>query len=203
MDAYRTGTLPTGSYPIVGLPHWDHASERLMMIGWGLAMYEKHGKTFNLKLSDKVVDDALRSPMGFTRYMQDRIRKKLVREFRTLGRPVPDFWFAVEGGVVDEVHLHGAIEGGQGQDAIDAIRRALKSAGGDGVPNQLTMKALTRPATWVGYVTKWYSVARFHIRPSDVLTIEDVPVFAATNRCRTAAQKTYMAARKANKVLFP
>jgi hypothetical protein len=199
---FKARSVPLGTIPPVGLPHWDHASPRLKMIGWGLAMHARQGRTFNLKLSDAVIRRAKSSPRGVTKYLQDRVRKELRSALAQIGRKVPEFWFAVEQGTIDTVHLHGAIEGVADTRSLDAIKKGLRAAGGRNVKNQLTMKALIRPVTWVGYATKWHNLARFHVGPPGEL-IENVSVFAASNGCRAAAQRCYQDLRTRSVTIYP
>lgn len=92
--------------PEVGLPHWDHSSEILKMLGWGMASHELGATPFTLRLSKSVLEGALKCPRGFGWYMQDRLNRYLRP---IMGDHETVFWFAVEQGLGDEPHLHGAV----------------------------------------------------------------------------------------------
>lgn len=63
--------------PEVGLPHWDHSSEILKMLGWSMASRELGATPFTLRLSDDVVIKAQACRRGFGWYMQDRLNRCL------------------------------------------------------------------------------------------------------------------------------
>ncbi len=122
-DAARAGVLVI---PDLFVPAWDHSSDLMKMLGWGLAARDIGATPFTLRVSGDVLDAARRSRVGPSRYLQDRI----ARHLRTrLPNSPATFWFAIEQGHAEQAHLHGAILIQEGQRS--SVREALMAAGGD------------------------------------------------------------------------
>lgn len=195
-DAARSGLRLV---PDVGLPHWDHASDRLKTLGWSLASKEVNAVPFSLRLSPEVATAALEDRRGVARYLQDRMARHLRQR---LPDQEPMFWFAVEQGIWDEPHLHGAVvipEGGR-----DRVISALKAAGGawKSAARQCQLSGARNLVTWMGYATKWLHRSRWRIRPS-VTGLAPERLLAASQTMRRAAKNAYHTARAGGWSIYP
>lgn len=195
-DAARSGVRLV---PEVGLPHWDHASDRLKTLGWSLASKEWHAVPFSLRLSPEVATAAIEDKRGVARYLQDRIARHLRQR---LPDQEPMFWFAVEQGIWEEPHLHGAVvipEGGR-----DHVISALKAAGGawKSAARQCQLSAAHNLVTWMGYATKWLHRSRWRIRSGGETTVPE-RLLAASQPMRRAAKRAYQEGRSNQSVLYP
>lgn len=178
--------------PEIGVPHWDHASELLKMLGWGLASQELGATPFTLRLSKDVIAAGMASPRGLARYLQDRISRHL--RYR-LPQEEPTFWFVVEQGLGDEPHLHGAILISSGRE--DVVRSALRAAGGcwQNPARQCSFGMRGNLPKWVGYCTKWLWRSK--------CIMGDENLIGATQSIRRASKKTYQDSRANSAVLYP
>lgn len=182
--------------PEIGLPHWDHSSELLKMIGWGLASKELQATPFTLRLSEKVIRDAKASPRGFGRYLQDRLGRHLRQR---LPDHEPAFWFAAEQGVRDEPHLHGAVVIPEG--ARDEVLAALMVAGGAwrSPERQCSFGRPGNLIKWVGYCTKWLFSSGLHIADGTICK----SVTGASQTVRREAKRCYQEARARSLAIYP
>lgn len=166
--------------PKLFIPHWDHASPNLKMLGWSLASYDLSATPFTLNIDPKLIAKGKASSHGLARYLQDRIARQLRRR---IPNHKIDFWFVIEQGIGDEPHLHGAITIPVGE--RDHVSLALREAGGDGrcKSRQLKFSQPRCPTTWIGYSTKWKLVSEGHLEASTIT--------AATKGLRSRAKKLY------------
>jgi hypothetical protein len=202
-DANRAGL---SIIPDVFVPDWDHSSDLMKMLGWGLAARELEATPFTLRVSDTVMDAAHRSRVGPSRYLQDR----LARHLRTrLPSHAPTFWFAVEQGHSEQAHLHGAMVIPEAAHSV--VREALASAGGKwegGSLRQVHFSRAKNPIKWVAYSTKWlFGTHRRLCAGTGALDVEmftsrSVPI-AATQGFRAAARDAYQVGRRSGLVIYP
>lgn len=178
--------------PTVFLPHWDHADRLLKMVGWGMASHDLGAVPFTLRLSTEVIEKARAAEVGIGRHLQDRITRHLRHR---LSEGVPAFWFAVEQGVWDEPHLHGAIVIPEGRQ--DEVKAALIAAGGAWVSRarQLGFSRRKNLVVWVGYATKWLFGSKVKLR--------DENLTGANHEMRRNAKRCYNDARSSGSVLYP
>jgi hypothetical protein len=202
-DATRAGV---GTIPDLFVPTWDHSSDLMKMLGWGLAARNMGATPFTLRISEEVIGAAKRSRVGPSRYLQDRIARHLRTRFPN---STPTFWFAIEQGFREQAHLHGAILIEDGQEA--GIRKALVVAGGDwagGTVRQVHFSPKKNQIKWVTYSTKWLFgthrrlVENEGVVDVDLLTSRKVPI-AASQTFRVAARAAYRAARTDSLVIYP
>lgn len=178
--------------PDLFIPHWDHASPLLKMLGWALASEALGAYPFTLRISNEVMSHAKASSKGPARYLQDRISRHL----RRLKPEIKiEFWFAFEQGEGEEPHLHGAIVVPRG--AKEAVASALRAAGGLWEPKcrQVLISERRCPVKWVGYSTKW------HLSSSHKMGFDRL--VAATQGVKREAQLRYQEARSTNRCLHP
>ena len=202
-DAARAGVR---IIPDLFVPAWDHSSDLMKMLGWGLAAREMGATPFTLRVSDEILDAARGSRVGPSRYLQDRI----ARHLRTrLPNGVATFWFAIEQGHWEQAHLHGAILIREGERPI--VREALMAAGGDwkgGSVRQVHFSPAKNQIKWVAYSTKWLFGTHRRLSADegafdvDLFTDRKVPI-AATQSFRAAARTVYQAGRKTGLVIYP
>lgn len=192
--------------PDLFVPAWDHSSDLMKMLGWGLAARHMGATPFTLRISEAVIGAAKRSRVGPSRYLQDRIARHLRTRFPN---SAPTFWFAIEQGFSEQAHLHGAILIEEGQEP--GIRKALLAAGGDwtgGTVRQLHLSPAKNQIKWVAYSTKWLFgthrrlVENDGIVDIDLFTNRKVPI-AASQTFRVAARAAYRAARATGLVIYP
>lgn len=188
-DARRAGV---GVIPDLGLPNWDHASGLLKMVGWGLASWELGATPFTLHISEDIQKAAAGDRRGVGRYLQDRIARHLRQ---VIPGETPAFWFAVEQGVWDEPHIHGAVVIPGGMEGT--VGAALRAAGGQwkSTSRQVHFSRRGNLLTWVGYSTKWLYGSKVKLR-SDNLT-------GASQAMRRMAKAMYQGARKRALSLYP
>lgn len=202
-DATRGGVR---TIPDLFIPAWDHSSDLMKMLGWGLAARDLGATPFTLRVSGKVFDAARQSRVGPSRYLQDRI----ARHLRTrLPNNAATFWFAVEQGYGEQAHLHGAILIEDGQQSI--VREALVAPGGDwkgGTVRQVHFSPAKNPIKWVAYSTKWLFGTHRRLCEEygavaiELFTSRKVPI-AATQSFRAASRASYNAGRKTRLVIYP
>lgn len=188
-DAKRQGVRVI---PDLFLPHWDHASPLLKMLGWALASEALGAYPFTLRVSSEVMSQAEASGKSPARYLQDRISRHL----RGLKLEVKiEFWFVFEQGEGEEPHLHGAIVVPRG--AKKAMASALRAAGGPWEPKcrQVLISERRCPVKWVGYSTKWH-LSSAHKMGFDRL-------LSATQGMKREARSRYQEARSTNRCLYP
>ncbi len=178
--------------PDIGIPHWDHASDLLKMIGWGMASKELRAQPFTLRLSAAVIEAASRDKRGFGRHIQDRIARHLRQRFPT-GEAT--FWFAVEQGFREEPHVHGAVV--VPEEGLFLTREALRAAGGKwrSDARQCDIRPRLNQIKWVGYATKWLFGSKAKIRSANLI--------GATQTMRRTARTAYQSARTKRTVLYP
>ncbi len=178
------------------VPHWDHTGDQLKGMAWGIAMYERGGRTLSLNLGPEVIEAGRRHNQGLAIYIRRRISGHLKVAASRLGLPVPDFFFMVEDSDLGDVHLHGGILLPDDKKARDAFRAALRAAGGAwrGGRNarQLNTVKMDTPVRWVGYINKWRLGTAVRINGK---------TFAATNGIRSVAKEWYQTARSTGQVL--
>lgn len=202
-DATRAGVR---TIPDLFVPAWDHSSDLIKMLGWGLAARDIGSTPFTLRVSERVFAAARGSRVGPSRYLQDRI----ARHLRTrLPMSEVTFWFAIEQGRGEQAHLHGAILIPEGQQSI--VRSALIAAGGDwdgGAVRQVHFSPAKNQIKWVAYSTKWLFGTHRRLCEEDgevdidLFTNRRVPI-AATHTFRVAARNSYQGGRKSGLVIYP
>lgn len=202
-DATRAGVR---TIPNLFIPAWDHSSDLMKMLGWGLAAREMGATPFTLRVSGDVLDAARRSRVGPSRYLQDRIARHL--RTRLTNSPAT-FWFAIEQGHTEQAHLHGAILIQEGQRS--SVREALIAAGGDwegGSVRQVHFSPAKNQIKWVAYSTKWLFGTHSRLCKeegsfdAELFTSRRVPI-AATHTFRVAARTSYQEGRKTGLVIYP
>lgn len=178
--------------PKVGLPHWNHSSEILKMLGWSLASRELGATPFTLRLSGDVILKARACRRGFGWYMQDRLSRHLRP---VMGERPPAVWFVVEQGVGDEPHLHGAVV--IPPDQREQVRDALRSAGGKwrSLTRQCHFGCANNLVRWMGYCTKWLWRSKS--------VIGNGAIVGATNVVRRTAKACYQGARSRSVTIYP
>ncbi|WP_271084552.1 hypothetical protein [Brevundimonas sp. NIBR11] len=189
-DADRAGVR---IIPDVFLPHWDHSSPLMKMLGWGLASRNLEAIPFTLRVAPEVMKNAASDPVGVGRHMQDRLARHLRQR---LPSSTPDFWFAVEQGGWDEPHIHGAIVVPEG--ARENVRAALAGCGGPwrSEARQVHFSPRRNLVKWVGYSTKWLYRSMVKIGGKENLV-------GATQGMRREAKRLYSEARTSRAVLYP
>lgn len=177
--------------PKVGLPHWDHSSEILKMLGWSMASHEMGATPFTLRLSDNVIVQGKSASRGFGWYMQDRMRRHL----RLVTGDDPAFWFIIEQGLGDEPHLHGAVV--MPCDRKEQVREALCAVGGAwrSKVRQCQFGQSNNLIRWIGYCTKWLWRSKAFIGNGAVV--------GAANIVRRRAKECYQRARETGVVIYP
>lgn len=188
-DATRTGTR---IIPELFVPHWDHSSRILKMIGWGMASQHLGAVPFTLRISPDVVETAKGDKVGFARHVQDRLARHL--RYRCPGA-TPTFWFVIEQGTWDEPHLHGAVVIPEGE--RDAVRDALSATGGTWTSSarQVQFGRSGNLIKWVGYSTKWLY--------GSMVKMGDDNLIGASQGMRREAKRLYQETRQRNLVLYP
>lgn len=178
--------------PEVGLPHWDHSSEILKMLGWSMASRELGATPFTLRLSGDVILKARACRRGFGWYMQDRLSRHLRP---VMGDRPPAVWFVVEQGVGDEPHLHGAVV--IPPDRREQVCDALRAAGGmwRSPARQCHFGCANNLVRWMGYCTKWLWRSK--------TIIGNGAVVGATNVVRRTAKACYQGARSRSVTIYP
>jgi len=193
------------------MPNWDHVSSVIKRMAYGSAIPATLRHTINLRLSDQVVLDALKSKKGFAGYMQDRIARCLRHEFGPR-HPIPDFVIGLEGAHgLDPFHIHGAIAMEPGRIYFDRqqpvgpdgerIRAALLKAGGEwpGRARQLLLEECYDVTGWFSYIGKYRLVtARALLTARKRLGIsalgQEESLVGATLALRRAGKRWYTAA---------
>ena len=178
--------------PDIFVPHWDHSSAYLKMIGWGLASHKLGAFPFTLRIAPSVFEAAQADSRGIARYFQDRINRLLKSRLRD---QKPDFWFAIEKGFWDEPHIHGAVVIPHGR--RDVIADGLRAAGGvwQAKSRQLLISERRDPIRWVGYSTKWLF--------SSAARLDAPSLIGASMGIRREAKASYQAARSEGLTLYP
>lgn len=178
--------------PNLFIPHWDHSSSLLKLLGWGLASEALGAFPFTLRISPEIMSQALASNKGPARFMQERISRYLRNQ--TSDAPI-DFWFVIEQGEGEEPHLHGSIV--IPRDDQGAIIEALRAAGGLWEPRsrQLQISEKKGAIQWVGYSTKWLM--------SSGLRMNATSLFAANLGMKREAKLRYQEARDLRRALYP
>ena len=187
-DATRSGVK---AVPDVFVPHWDHSSRLLKMLGWGLASRELKATPFSLRIAPEVFHVARADKVGAARYLQDRLSRQLRNR---LPGTAHAFWFAIECGPGDEPHLHGAVV--IPDDQREQVRNALVATGGrwKSSARQLDFGRPKNLVTWVGYSTKWLF--------GSMLNLQDDNLIAASQPMRREAKRMFQQARSERKILY-
>lgn len=145
----------------VCIPRWKDTGPYLKSIAWLSPLIERNNDlyAFTLRLSDDVIQRAMKSQKGFPSFMRDRMQKALSKITDIRGDSGFEFFFHVEADEGSDPHLHGVIELPKGSDRVlyEAVRSALKSAGGVVRYTQLWMTPIYRdnPYGWIGYINKY------------------------------------------------
>lgn len=188
-DAERAGVR---IIPDVFMPHWDHSSSLMKMVGWGLASRNLKAVPFTLRVAPETFAKAASDPVGVARHMQDRLARHLRHN---LARPAPDFWFAIEQGTWDEPHMHGAIVVPEGFQ--NAVRKALAGCGGPwkSPARQVQFGPTRNLVKWVGYSTKWLYRSMIRLGNENLI--------GATQGMRRESKRAYQAMRADRVTLYP
>lgn len=178
--------------PELGLPHWDHSSDLLKMLGWGLASWSMNATPFSLRVSPDVIKAAQQDARGVGRHLQDRLARHLRQRLPERDQA---FWFSVEQGLREEAHLHGAVVIPAG--AKKEVSSALKAAGGKwrSSPRQLQFSPRGNLTTWVGYATKWLYGSK--------MRLQDENLTGASRAIRRQARLSYQEARSTSLTIYP
>lgn len=200
-DAERAGVRVI---PDLFIPHWDHSSDLMKMLGWGLASRELGATPFTLRIAPEVLKRAQADEVGPARHIQERIMRHLrVR----LPGTAPTFWFAIEQGQWEEAHAHGAVV--IPPDGRKAVAEALAAAGGawSSPARQVQLDRPKNLVTWVGYATKWLFTSMTRVLPDKLSDPEARhkahKLIGASQSMRRAAKAAYQEARKSGTVVYP
>ncbi len=200
-DAKRAGVR---SIPDLFVPHWDHSSDLMKMLGWGLASRELGATPFTLRIAPEVLEKAQADKVGPARYIQERIMRHL--RIRLPGT-APTFWFAIEQGQWEQAHVHGAVV--IPPDQRKAVAEALAAAGGawSSPARQVQLDRPKNLVTWVGYATKWLFTSMTRVLPdklSDPTSrFKAQELTGASQSMRRAAKAAYQNARQDRAVIYP
>ena len=199
-DAKRAGVRVI---PDLFVPHWDHSSDLMKMLGWGLASRELGATPFTLRIAPEVLERAKADKLGTARHIQER----LMRHLRTrLPGVAPTFWFAIEQGQWEEAHLHGAVV--IPPDGRKVVAKALAAAGGDwsSPARQVQLDRPRNLVTWVGYATKWLFTSMTRVLPEKFSDPEARyrahELTGASQTMRRAAKAAYQQARNSKAVIY-
>jgi hypothetical protein len=187
-------------------------------------MTPSEAHAFSLKLTEQVIEAALRSPKGFVPYIQDQIARKLRERFPRERRP--EFVVALEGAyfqdsvISEQFHLHGAIEiyppsgpylvvpGGNPRNRIeDALREAGGVFPAAKRARQLLIKPMYGPLGWFTYIAK-YRLSTINALPAARrergITIRSAQekVTGATTGIRRAGKTWFNAARSGDELFL-
>lgn len=178
--------------PDLFVPHWDHASSLIKLVGWGLASEALGAFPFTLRIDPEIMSLAQSSGKGPTRYLQERIGRCLRS---SLSATRIEFWFVIEQGEAEEPHLHGSIV--MPKNGWDAVADALRTAGGLWEPRsrQLLISEKKDPLQWIGYSTKWLLTSGLRIGADRL--------FAASQGMKREAKFRYQKARSEKRALYP
>ena len=204
----------------VYLPPWDHTTPIIKSLAYAASLPANRAYTINLKLSDKVVEAALRSRFGFAVYMQKAIAKAL-RKHLPEDMSLPEFVIAVEGAMpisksfekldmIDPFHIHGAIylpiddpkAFRFGSNAYD-VEQSLLEAGGAFAPmeraRQLFMTRMYDVAGWFSYASKARLTTEAALKSArrrlGLPGIKEESLVAATISIRRSGKEWYELAR--------
>lgn len=208
----------------VRLPNYSHSSPLTRALAYGACIKYEHRWAFTLHLSDKVIDEALRSKRGFASYIQDRVRDSLKEALRGTRLRMPEFFLIpeIDPERTERIHVHGVIEivndpfsrfPGRATLNRRAISDALGQAGGisDFAPGERARVVDIRPCTgvagWVSYITKWYLSVAANLdvmRRARGYAIPDrkETLVAATQGLRRAGGKWHRDALKSGNAFF-
>jgi hypothetical protein len=200
-DAKRAGVRVI---PDLFVPHWDHSSDLMKMLGWGLASRELGATPFTLRIAPEGLKRAQADEVGPARHIQERIMRHL--RVRLPGN-APTFWFAIEQGQWEEAHVHGAVV--ISPNGRKAVAEALAAAGGawSSPARQVQLDRPKNLVTWVGYATKWLFTSMTRVLPDKLSDPEARykahELIGASQTMRRAAKVAYQQARKSGAVIYP
>jgi hypothetical protein len=151
---------------------------------------------FTLRLGPEVRQDI---PAGkLADHLRDRIRRELRTEFGDLELTPPEFFISIEAPFLGETHVHGACTMPDDPRGREALRKALKRAGGKwpktASGRQLDTQLLTTPVRWMSYITKSCLYAEMMLGG---------PVVAASSGLRGKDKLWYQAARQTKAAIRP
>jgi hypothetical protein len=183
----------------VWVPEWRHTGDRLKTFAWIMVLSQEgtRARTMNFNLGPEVIGMARRAAetrgIGFASSIRERVTKHLKRELEPLGVEAPDFFLWIEAVRESKAHVHGGIiipDCTKPVAVMRAIRKALKSAGGNWNPaeheNQVRI-GKTPDAGWGRYVSKWKLLTRLQLQNDNTV--------AATSGLRSRAAAWYKHAR--------
>jgi hypothetical protein len=200
-DAKRAGVR---SIPDLFIPHWDHSSDLMKMLGWGLASRELGVTPFTLRIAPEVLERAKADKLGPARHIQERLMRHLRNR---LPGVAPTFWFAIEQGQWEEAHVHGAVV--IPPDGRKVVAKALAAAGGawSSPARQVQLDRPKNLITWVGYATKWLFVSMTRVLPDKLsdptASFKAQGLTGASQTMRRSAKRAYQDARNASAVIYP
>ena len=176
---------------LLWVPLWRNTGDMLKVLAWSTVLHKEGGAAFTLHLTPEMIAAAKSNPKGFAYHLQQRIQPELRKSMKTLGLAVPDFFFVVEATIQIEPHLHGAIIVPNHPKAWEAIKAALRVAGGfSGMTRkggEVKLEPMYFAAGHAEYAVKWKLQSVEQIGAS---------IFAATNGLRTRAKDWYVRARR-------
>jgi hypothetical protein len=178
------------------VPLWRNTGDMLKVLAWSTVLHEEGGAAFTLHLTPPMIAAAKSNPRGFAYHLQQRIKGELEKSMKALGLAVPDFFFVVEATIQIQPHLHGAIIVPDHPKAWEAIKTALRNAGGfSGMKRngrEVKLKLMYYAAGYAEYAVKWKLQSVEQVGPS---------IFAATNGIRTRGMDWYERARRDGHIL--
>lgn len=142
----------------VRIPSWEKASIVLRATAFALQTHHEGGYSLNLNITPSTENAARASKRGAASYIQDRIRKEMVKEFGLT--EAPDFWLVAEAPRAGRLHVHGGIMADLSDpDRHRRIEAALVRAGGGwssptGRVFAAAFRRIDRPLTWASYCLK-------------------------------------------------
>ncbi|WP_127846933.1 hypothetical protein [Caulobacter sp. FWC26] len=164
---------PEGEKPVIWIqtPDWDRAGDAMKMAAMCAvaARPEMNGRAFSINLSEDLVKEALASPLGFTVFLQRRLKRFLKRVL-----PKADFAFAID--VTDEtyrLHLHGVVVPNQPflwtrSKGPNELKQALRKFADNQSKQAVEASPWSDvPEGWGGYSTKFASLVTAMITEND------------------------------------
>lgn len=164
---------PEGEKPVIWIqtPDWDRAGDAMKMAAMCAvaARPEMNGRAFSINLSEDLVKEALASPLGFTVFLQRRLKR-----FLKMVLPKADFAFAID--VTDEtyrLHLHGVIVPNQPflwtrSNGPNQLKQALRKFADNQSKQAVEASPFSDvPEGWGGYSTKFASLVTAMITEDD------------------------------------
>lgn len=173
--------MPFGLRSGKPFPPWRDTTDWLKATYYQRALGEAGPTyTFNVNLSQEVIDEALGRTESFMEFVQARLARHLKHR---LGKPV-SYWFAIEMTNTERLHLHGAFR--HDEHDLDLVREALRGMSRVGTkapePRAVVIKPVSYAPGWASYSTKNVDRIKRKLR---------CKVVTATAEVRQQAERAY------------